>query len=498
MNYLNEIRDSEIQELFEKVSNLNYGKYLKSLEMVEVRGFKKQVVNFDFPVTAIIGPNGGGKTTVLGSAACAYIETKPGRFFPKSGVSDESMQDWKIEHEVIDKQIQPRNTFSRTSKFNNYKWTRKNVLSRDTLLFGVSRTLPASERTELSKFANSKFSVPEENIVKLNNEVCTEVGRILDKDLDGFNIVFKNKSGKVTLLTGKTNDEIEYSEFHFGAGESSVIRMVMEIESIKDNSLVLIEEIENGLHPVATIKLVEYLIKVAKRKKLQVLFTTHSDDALVPLPDKAIWAALNNQVRQGKLNIKSLRALNGQISSQLVIFTEDEFAKKWIESLINFDDSIDYGLIEVHPMLGDGRAVAVNNNHNINPSINTKSICIIDGDSEQVENEKTFVYRLPGEMPETYIFLKVRDVIDEVGGKLSVALHKPFEFKAKLKEAIEYVWRNTTNDRHVLYSKLGMEIGFISEEIVRSAFLSIWAGFYTNETNELLNIIKSNLPSDTV
>lgn len=83
MSYLNEIRDSEIEELFEKVNNLSYGKYLKSLKMVHIRGFKNQVVNFDFPVTAIIGTNGGGKTTTLGSAACAYIEIKPGRFFPK-------------------------------------------------------------------------------------------------------------------------------------------------------------------------------------------------------------------------------------------------------------------------------------------------------------------------------------------------------------------------------------------------------------------------------
>lgn len=495
MSYLNEVRDSEIEELFEKVNNQNYGKYLKSLEMIDIRGFKKQVVNFDFPVTAVIGPNGGGKTTVLGSAACAYIEIKPGRFFPKSGVSDESMQDWKIEYQAIDKGIQPKSIISRTSKFNNYKWTRKNVLSRQTLLFGVSRTVPASERKELGIFANSRFSVPKENIEKLGEQICIEVGRILDKNLEGFNNVFIDKSGRVSLLTGKTKDGIEYSEFHFGAGESSIIRMLMEIESSKDNALVLIEEIENGLHPVATIKLVEYLIKVAKRKKLQVIFTTHSDEALVPLPNKAIWVALNNQVFQGKLNIKSLRAINGQISSQLVIFTEDEFATKWIESLINSDDSIYYGLIEVHGMAGDGTAVAVNKHHNLNPSIETKSICMIDGDSSQVEDEKSLIYRLPGEMPESYIYLKIRDIIDEVSGELAVALHKAFEYQTKLKEAIDLVWRNTY-DKHLLYSQLGRTIGFVSEEIVRSAFLSIWARHYTVEANEILSIIKSKINAE--
>lgn len=492
MYYLSEIRDSEIEELFEKVNKLNYGKYLKSLEMKELRGFKNQVVNFDFPVTAIIGPNGGGKTTVLGSAACAYIETKPGRFFPKCGLSDETMQNWMIEYQAIDKKIHNKNTVTRISKFNNFKWTRKNVLSRETLLFGVSRTVPASERTELGKFANSKFNVPQENITKLNDVICQEVGRILEKNIEGFNNIYIDSKGKVTLLTGRTQNGVEYSEFHFGAGESSIIRMIMEIEASEDNALVLIEEIENGLHPVATIRLVEYLIKVALRKKLQVIFTTHSDDALAPLPAKAIWAAFNYEVLQGKLSIKSLRAINGQVSSQLVIFTEDEFATKWIESILNSEASIDYGLIEVHFMAGDGTAVKINKSHNINPSIGTKSICIIDGDSEQVENDEEFVYRLPGEMPESYIFLKVRDVIEQVIGELSIALHKPFEYQDKLREDIEYVWRNNY-DRHLLYSQLGKRIGFVSEEIVRSAYFSIWSRHYQDEANKILNIIKSNL-----
>lgn len=54
---------------------------------------------------------------------------------------------------------------------------------------------------------------------------------------------------------------VEYSEFHFGAGEASIIRIVSKIELLSDYSLVLVEEIENGLHPVATRRMVEYLIE---------------------------------------------------------------------------------------------------------------------------------------------------------------------------------------------------------------------------------------------
>jgi hypothetical protein len=57
--------------------------------------------------------------------------------------------------------------------------------------------------------------------------------------------------------------------------------------------------------------MVEYLIDVAERKKAQAIFTTHSNDALKPLPSQAIWAAIGNKVFQGKLDIHALRAITG-------------------------------------------------------------------------------------------------------------------------------------------------------------------------------------------
>ena len=115
------------------------------------------------------------------------------------------------------------------------------------------------------------------------------------------------------LLTGKTKSGSGYSEFHFGAGEASVIRMVAEIELADEQSMVLIEEIENGRHPVATVRMVEYLIDAAERKKIQAIFTSHSNDAIRSLPSKAIWVAISDKIFQGKLDIQSLRAITGQI-----------------------------------------------------------------------------------------------------------------------------------------------------------------------------------------
>lgn len=437
MEYQSEIRDSEINELLEKVERRNYGKYLLKLRLNPIRGFEDQVIKFDFPVTALIGPNGGGKTTVLGAAACAYISEKPSRFFSKSGSLDNSMQNWKILYELIDRDINAKESIQRTAKFKSYKWYRDNM-SRTVSIFGVSRTVPATERNEMRKCASTVFKYDSSQVEKFNDLVVSAASKVLGKNLSGYSQIKIDDNGRVTLLQGLTDNNISFSEFHFGAGESSVIRMIMKIESLDENSLVLIEEIENGLHPIATQRMVEYLIDFSKRKKSQVIFTTHSNDALLPLPPKAIWAAINNTLFQGKLNVKSLRTITGQIEASLAIFVEDEFAKMWIETIVSDDSSIIENSLEIHAMAGDGTAVAINKYHNDDPSVKFKSICIIDGDSKQQDSEADKVFRLPGESPEKYIYGKVVELISNPNetkiGELSLLLQKDMRTVTSLKK----------------------------------------------------------------
>lgn len=493
MEYQSEIRDSEINELLEKVEKRSYKKYLLKLRLNPIRGFEDQTIKFDFPVTALIGPNGGGKTTVLGAAACAYISEKPSRFFSKSGSLDNSMQNWKILYELIDRDVNPKESIQRTAKFKSYKWYRDNM-SRAVSVFGVSRTVPATERSELRKCASSVFKY--KSVEKFNQLVVSAASKVLGKNLSGYSQIKVDDDGRVTLLQGVTDENISFSEFHFGAGESSVIRMIMKIESLDENSLVLIEEIENGLHPIATQRMVEYLIDFSKRKKSQVIFTTHSNDALLPLPPKAIWAAINNTLLQGKLDVKSLRTITGQINARLAIFVEDEFAKMWVETVISYSRNIIENEIEIHAMAGDGTAVTVNKYHNQDPSMKFKSICIIDGDSQQNDSEENHVYRLPGMSPEKYIYDNVMELIRNPQntkiGELSLLLQKRYEDSDFVGKNIKDVGL-TCRDYHLLFSQIGKSIGFTSETVVKSAFLHLWARYYSKESNNILSIIEKYL-----
>ena len=481
-----------INELLEKVANKGYGKYLAKISIAKARAFADKSIAFDFPVTAVVGPNGGGKTTVLGAAACAYRTVKPSLYFSKSGRFDQNMQNWRFDYELIDRSVRRDDTIRRTANFTNFKWSRDG-LDREVRIFGVSRTVPATERKEMRRCVSGSFDVPVNQIYPIGDATATAVARILDKDVSTFSYVNVDGRGRVTLLAGTTTDGKGYSEFHFGAGESSIIRMAMILESVAENSLVLIEEIENGLHPVATVRMVEYLIELAHRRKIQAIFTTHSNDALQPLPDKAIWAAVNGQLFQGKLDVASLRAISGEVDARLVVFVEDAFAKLWVESIFRSIPNVAMDALSVHFMEGDGNAVNVCTYHNLNPTVAQPAICIIDGDSRQLESDMTSVYRLPGQSPEAYIFDRTMEKLDDVAGELTVALLRPYEDHARVADIIRSV-RNTNRDPHLLFSQVGKQLGFLTEDRVKEAFIAIWVRSYPEEAKQIIDQFRSMLP----
>lgn len=468
--FQSEIRHGTIRDLLQKVKQQKYGSYLKKVRLNRVRAFNDEAVDFEFPVTALIGTNGSGKSTILGAAAIAYKSIKPAQFFPKSSLGDESMSNWSISYEIIDKTKNPTQPLQRSARFKNAKWARDDLLDRPVLHFGIQRTVPAGERWEFKRFATNNYKYVGDRVV-IDDNVRDQVEKILGKDISKFTSA--EVSNVHTLYVGG-DGTVSYSEFHFGAGESSVIRMVSAIENAPENSLVLVEEIENGLHPVAVRRMVEYLIDVAARRSIQSIFTTHSEDAITPLPSEAIWSASEGKARQGRISIEALRALTGRIEERVAIFVEDEFAKAWVSGIIRINLPQRNDEIGVYALSGDGRAYGVHMGRRQNPAVEKlKSICILDGDSSKNEDTAKGVVKLPGTVPESQVFDFVRGNISSLAMKLAIALHLPAEMEDRVAKAVIEV-SMSNRDPHLLFNQLGQRLGFIPSAIVASAFVSLW------------------------
>ena len=484
--YQSEIRDSVIRRLLLKVREENYGKYLRRIRLNKVRAFEGEVVSFDFPVTALIGTNGGGKSTVLGSAAIAYKSTKPAIFFPKSSIGDQTMENWNIGYDLIDKGKSANQTFQRSARFKRSKWARDDIIDRKLLHFGIQRTVPAGERRDFKKFASFNYRFTG-NREELTAGVQEQVARILGKDVSHFESADVSPSHR--LYVGG-DGRISYSEFHFGAGESSVIRMVSEIESAPTNALVLIEEIENGLHPVAVRKMVEYLIDVADRRSIQTIFTTHSEDALMPLPSEAIWSSIDGKTRQGKISIEALRAITGRVDQRVAVFVEDDFAKEWVEGIVRNSIPEVSEEVGIYPVSGDGAAHSIHTSHRRNPALAQRlsSICILDGNSSKDENVDGGIMKLPGDVPEAVIFNYVRENIDTLAMKLAIGLHLTADKDQRVRTVVEEVSRSN-RDPHLLFNQVGQGLGFIPANLVSSAFISLWSEGNAQDVDRLAGFI---------
>jgi len=491
--YKSDIRDSEVRALLERVAKRNYSSYLIGLNLTRVRSYTDQQIQFPFPVTALVGPNGGGKTTVLGAAALIYRDVPPKRFFAKSGKYDKSMQNWKIEYELLEKSISS-SMLKRTASYLKSKWNR-DAVSRRVLIFGVTRTLPASERKELARCIAGSFDGFGET--KLGSDSVQAVEQILGKKADNYLLVDTDSARKIKLYAANTSDGDSYSEFHFGAGEASVIRIVSAIEETPEGSLILIEEIENGLHPLASRRLVEYLISVARRKSCQIIFTTHSNDAIAPLPDEAVWSCGNGQLTQGKLDVNALRTLTGEVQANLAIFTEDEFAVEMtVAALRNYTqrNSIPLAGVAIHSLGGWSNAKKLTLSHNENPSISFPAICILDGDQSHESDPSKAIVHFPGDSdPELHVAQQVAKILDVVAARLCVAFNLTTDQQTRVRSVIQHRI-NMCTDPHLLFAQIGEDLDFTSEITVARAFLAQWSQNFPDEVDEIFVPVSHLLP----
>lgn len=465
---------NEIQQELEKVRTNNYSQYIKSVKLKDVRGFRDESVEFRSPVTALVGTNGGGKSTILGAAALAYKNVRPRQFFPKAFMGDESMADWSIEIELVDKSVTRDRTYTRTARFTRSQWRRDDFRERHVEYVEILRTVPAGEISRFKTFLAGK--VEDFETLPLSEETVRYATAVLDKNISHYKIVKKKSNPAVRMYVGATSDDVGYSQFHFGAGEASVIETIDRIEQSPSNSLILIEEVENGLHPVAVRLFVQYLQNAAKRKRLQVIFTTHSQEAVNELPPESVWAAINKRTWNGKLSIESLRAITGEVVNTRVIYVEDEFAKSWVENALGrYGDGL-AATTKVFHAGGYPNLVKVSQFHNENQMLTIPSVALVDGDIYDPEKDP----QLPphamfmGEgYPGAIVFDYIHDNRHELISVLRQRCYLSQFGEDRILQAIESV-RNSACNHHVYFSELSERLDFVSAVFIRAGMIDVF------------------------
>lgn len=146
----------------------------------------------------------------------------------------------------------------------------------------------------------------------------------------GLSIVFKTQHGR-------------YSEAFAGSGEVATASCVVQILAVARGTLVLLDEPEVSLHPGAQERLLAFLAQMARKKQIQVVFSTHSPHLIAALPDNAIKSFY--QTLDGEFSITpsthpyaAFRRLGMSNGQDILVIVEDRLAKSVVNlalSLIN-------------------------------------------------------------------------------------------------------------------------------------------------------------------
>ena len=137
-------------------------------------------------------------------------------------------------------------------------------------------------------------------------------------------------SGRKNLLFAAQESGVAYSELHMAAGERTILRLAQEIAQLQ-GALVLIDEVEAGLHPWVQRLLMLQLQELALRNELQVLVTMHSPVVLDSVPRQG--RIFLERADDGSVHVRPpyrdvvQNALYRQSGDALNILCEDEIAE---------------------------------------------------------------------------------------------------------------------------------------------------------------------------
>ncbi len=110
-----------------------------------------------------------------------------------------------------------------------------------------------------------------------------------EQDIAGLSFLEEPRGGvmvKVTETFGMGAQD--YDAYLLSDGTLRVLAAAAAMLSAVEGSLVVIEEIDNGVHPSRAKHLLKNIIEVAEKRNLRVLLSTHNPALLDAIPDSAI------------------------------------------------------------------------------------------------------------------------------------------------------------------------------------------------------------------
>ena len=404
----------------------------------ELRGIKHLHISFDYPITALCGRNGVGKSTIL--ALAAFSSCRPWDWTaprwptrPTGRQPNETAYFWKdfffhrpsdplydgltirfiISHRGEDVEFERKYEIGQWSTVPDpVRSIVRHMPMRPIQFVSLSRILPPAE----SQYVRARLNrLRKGQRIILNDDLVNAMSAIFKKNYSSIAI---QKKGAVSLaFCGATEN---YSGFNMGSGEQAVIYILFAFQRLPAGGLLIVDEIEQGLHPEAQRGLVEELTKLVHRTKKQIIFSTHSSYIIDSLPN--IGRILIDRDGSGHRAVLApttrfaMASMTGKTNPEAAIYLEDRFTEALVTECLPPDIRRRIDVISI----GGSRQVAAQLGAHVRGEISWPALCIFDGDcldrdiqnwfqQEGLNEEEINYVVLPGEkVPELWVLNELK------------------------------------------------------------------------------------------
>jgi predicted ATPase len=409
----------EINEIKRKVTTTGWPKQIINLKIEGIRGLNNHQINFsNFPICAIVGENGTGKSTILEALSLAYKNEGIKSYFPSNFFPDtpwDNLTEVKITYQI--KQGQEIKTQKITKPTTRWRGLDKRLLN-NVFFFDLGRIQSIESLIGASKF--TKRTVKELTSRSLLPQSINDISEVMNRKYLGGRYAKTSADNfkEVGVLKFNFGD---VSQFHQGTGESIIFDLIAAIENIPDYSLVIIDEIESSLHPKAQRKFIRKLLYLARTKTLQIIFSTHSPYVLAELPPEAriLLTRLNEgiEIFYGPTVDFCLSQIDDRLHYEMDIFVEDVNSKKIISEIIRLVNPNLLSKVRISSV-GPADVVQMLETLYNSKKFPIKLIGIVDGD----QTSRTNILKLPGmfspekqivqDITQKNLFGKIKEIIN--------------------------------------------------------------------------------------